>query len=160
MTSEFDGYAANYDNALNQGLSLSGEAKEYFVRERVRWVGGQLNALGAPVSRVLDYGCGTGGTSPELLGQLRARVVVGVDSSSESLDVARNAHTHPWLRFENTTDLQPAEEFDLVYCNGVFHQIEPDQRLESVRRRVNVCIDHDANSSPRASRWLSFLSPC
>jgi trans-aconitate methyltransferase len=58
---------------------------------------------------------------------------VGVDSSSESLDVARNALTHPRLRFENITDLQPAQEFDLAYCNGVFHHIEPDHRLDALR---------------------------
>jgi len=37
MESEFDDYAGNYDAALNQGLALSGEPKEYFARERVRW---------------------------------------------------------------------------------------------------------------------------
>ena len=49
---------------------------------------------------VLDYGCGTGGTSPELLEQLHARMVVGVDASRESLDVARKAHADPRLQFK------------------------------------------------------------
>ena len=81
MKSEFDDYAATYDDALNQGLSLSGESKEYFAQERVRWLAGRLAGLGVRSSRVLDYGCGTGGTSPELLERLQAQTVVGVDAS-------------------------------------------------------------------------------
>ena len=38
MKSEFDDYAGSYDAALNQGLALSGESKEYFAHERVRWL--------------------------------------------------------------------------------------------------------------------------
>jgi trans-aconitate methyltransferase len=132
MKSEFDTYATSYDSALNQGLSLSGESREYFAHERVRWLGTQLGALAAPVSRVLDYGCGTGSTSPELLDQLNARIVVGVDSSRESLDVARKTHAHLRLEFKSMTELEPSEEFDLAYCNGVFHHIEPEHRLDAL----------------------------
>ena len=32
MKSEFDDYAASYDTALNQGLSLSGEPKDTSLR--------------------------------------------------------------------------------------------------------------------------------
>ena len=105
MKSEFDDYAGNYDAALNQGLSLSGESKEYFAHERVRWLAARLADLGVQPSRVLDYGCGTGGTSPELLEQLHARLVVGVDASRDSLDVARKAHADPRLQFSTMSDL-------------------------------------------------------
>src|SRR5256885_15269054 len=92
MTSGFDDYAGNYDSALNEGLSLSGESKEYFAHERVRWLAARLSDLGVQPSHVLDYGCGTGGTSHELRAQLHARLVVGVDASRKSLDVPRQVH--------------------------------------------------------------------
>jgi SAM-dependent methyltransferase len=129
MTSGFDDYAGNYDSALNEGLSLSGESKEYFAHERVRWLAARLSDLGVQPSHVLDYGCGTGGTSPELLEQLHARLVVGVDASRESLDVARKAHAAPLLQFETMSELEPTGQFELAYCNGVFHHVEPEQRL-------------------------------
>jgi SAM-dependent methyltransferase len=132
MKSEFDDYAGNYDSALNQGLSLSGEPKEYFAQARVRWLAGRLSDLGVHPSRVLDYGCGTGGTSPELLEQLHARMVVGVDASRESLDVARTAHASARLQFETMSDLDPSGDFEVVYCNGVFHHVEPEQRLDAL----------------------------
>jgi SAM-dependent methyltransferase len=133
MKSEFDDYAGSYDSALNQGLSLSGESKEYFAHERVRWLAARLSDLGVQPSNVLDYGCGTGGTSRELLEQLHARRVVGVDASRESLDVARKVHTDPRLQFKTMSDLDPSGTFGVVYCNGVFHHVKPEQRLDALR---------------------------
>ena len=132
MKSEFDDYAGSYDSALNQGLSLSGESKSYFAHERVRWLAARLSDLAAPASRVLDYGCGTGDTSPELLEQLHATMVVGVDASRESLDLARTMHDHPRLEFKAMSDLEPSGAFDVAYCNGVFHHVEPERRLDAL----------------------------
>jgi SAM-dependent methyltransferase len=132
MKSEFDRYAETYDSALNRGLSLSGDPKEYFARERVRWLAARLADLGVNPCHVLDYGCGTGGTSPELLEQLHARMVVGVDASLESLDVARQAHTDPRLQFKNMNDFAPSGQFEVVYSNGVFHHVEPEERLNAL----------------------------
>lgn len=132
MKSAFDEYAGSYDRALNRGLALSGESKEYFARERVRWLAGRLSSLGVQARRVLDYGCGTGSTSPELLEQLHARTVVGVDASRESLDVARTTHADPRLQFKTVSELDPSAAFEVAYCNGVFHHVEPEQRLEAL----------------------------
>ena len=132
MNADFDDYAGNYDHALNRGLSLSGESKEYFAHERVRWLAARLSDLGAQHSHVLDYGCGTGGTSSELLEQLDARMVVGVDASRESLNVARRAHSDPRLQFKNMSDIEPSGQFEVAYCNGVFHHVEPEQRLDAL----------------------------
>ena len=43
MRSEFDAYAGSYDRALNCGLALSGDSKEYFACERVRWLAARLS---------------------------------------------------------------------------------------------------------------------
>ena len=55
--------AAEYDAMLNQGLSLTGEGKRFFLDGRVRDIQAQL---GAPPRRILDFGCGTGDTSAYL----------------------------------------------------------------------------------------------
>jgi SAM-dependent methyltransferase len=130
--SEFDDYAGTYDSALNRGLSLSGEPKEYFAHERVRWLAARLSDLGVNAGHVLDYGCGTGDTSPELLEQLHAGMVVGVDTSLESLAVARKAHADPRLQFKDMNDFEPSGQFEVVYTNGVFHHVEPEERLNAL----------------------------
>ena len=104
----------------------------------MRWLAGRLTGLGARSARVLDYGCGTGGTSPELLEQLHAQTVVGVDASRESLDVARKRHADPRLRFTAMSDLEPSGQFEVAYCNGVFHHVEPDQRLDALGLRPSL----------------------
>ena len=94
--------------------------------------GRTAGGLGAWSSRVLDYGCGTGGTSPELLERLGAQIVVGVDASGDSLDIARRTHVDPRLRFSTMIDLAPSGQFDVAYCNGVFHHVEPGERLDAL----------------------------
>lgn len=130
--SEFDSYAGNYDAALDRGLVLSGESKEYFACERVRWLARCLGELSAQPSRVLDYGCGTGAAAPELLRQLNATLVMGVDTSSDMVAVARRTHLDPRLQFATVDDSDRSTSFDLAYCNGVFHHIEPDARLDAL----------------------------
>src|SRR5262245_27858625 len=111
MKTTFDEYAGRYDSALNMGLSLSGESREYFAQARVDWLAGRLRERGAAPQQVLDFGCGTGDTCPELLHRLNARLVVGVDPSLESVATARRAHSNPRLRFEETAALEPSGQF-------------------------------------------------
>jgi len=124
----FDAYASTYDAALNRGLALSGESKEYFAHARIAWTAGRLAARAFRPQHVLDYGCGTGGSAPLLLEQFAAATVTGVDESIESIAEARREHTDAHFRFHSIDEQQPASQHDLVYCNGVFHHIEPALR--------------------------------
>lgn len=138
--SEFDVYAADYDTALNRGLSVSGEGKEYFARGRLRHVAGRLAAFGESPRRILDFGCGTGTATPFLLECWpEAQLILGTDISPASLEVARRAHGSERIRFELMNEFRPDGSFDLVYCNGVFHHIPPDQRQE-VLRYIRDCL--------------------
>jgi SAM-dependent methyltransferase len=132
MKAAFDEYANHYDAALNQGLSLSGESKDYFAKARVRWLSSRLHERGIWPQQVLDFGCGTGDTSPELLQGLNARLVVGIDPSLESIAAARKNHTDTCLQFEETRTFQPSGQFQLAYCNGVFHHIERERRADAL----------------------------
>jgi SAM-dependent methyltransferase len=132
MSSEFDAYALQYDEALEKGLSISGESKEHFARERVRWTARRLAEFGARPRRLLDFGCGTGGTGGELLQQLGAEVVVGADVSRKILAIARRDHPDPRLEFRTIQDVEASGPFDVAYCNGVFHHIEPARRPEAL----------------------------
>jgi SAM-dependent methyltransferase len=131
---QFDVYASGYDTALNQGLSLSGESKEFFASARVLWLADRLAEWNARPARVLDFGCGTGGTSPVLLQTLHAREVLGIDPSPDMVAVARRAHDHPRLSFSTIDEMPDDSTFDLAYCNGVFHHIPPAQRAETLAR--------------------------
>lgn len=127
--SEFDTFATDYDDALNQGLKYSGEAKEYFADGRVRWLRRRLGTALVAKGRCLDYGCGTGTAAPFLLEHLGVDRVVGVDLSEESLGIARTQYGGSACEFHPLQALENMENvFDLAYCNGVFHHIPPAER--------------------------------
>ena len=126
---EFDQFAGDYDAALNEGLKFSGEAKEFFAENRVKWFKGRLGDALKPGCRCLDYGCGTGTATPYLMETLGLAQLTGVDLSEESLAMARKDHGSPQVNFQPLAALRDLpDEFDLGYCNGVFHHIPPAER--------------------------------
>jgi SAM-dependent methyltransferase len=131
-TSEFDGFADNYDQALQNGLSLSGERKDFFANGRVNILARLLVAR--PFPRILDYGCGTGSATPYLHAMPNVSAVIGVDISDKSLDRARATYRQPHVEFHNLSTLSQLGSFDLAFCNGVFHHIPISERSEAVNQ--------------------------
>jgi SAM-dependent methyltransferase len=135
---EFDAFAQDYDQALNQGLSISGEDKNYFARGRLQWLARRLNKHDEHPRRILDFGCGTGSSTPffsECLGDVQH--VLGTDVSEQSLTVARRDHggtgTAGRAEFRLMSDWAPDGSMDLAFCNGVFHHIPIAERPACVK---------------------------
>ncbi len=129
---EFDQYASDYDAALAQGLSVSGEDKLYFAQRRVEWLAGCLQSLGVRPKRVMDFGCGTGAATPFLLDVLGGETLMGVDTSDMSLQVARRTFNSGREQFALFDEYQPSGDTDLVFCNGVFHHIPVTERAAAL----------------------------
>ncbi len=128
----FDIYAEDYDTALARGISVSGEEKDYFVRRRIEWLRDCLKLVSAPVKTLMDFGCGTGSSAPFFFDILGVEHFVGTDQSPKSLDVARRDHGSEHAQFFLFDEYQPRGQFDLVFCNGVFHHIPPAGRTEAI----------------------------
>jgi SAM-dependent methyltransferase len=129
---QFDRFATSYDEALQQGLAVSGESKEYFASGRIQFLKTCLDKLTFTPSLAFDFGCGTG-TSVPLLHQLPGvKKVTGTDLSAESIAQAQQLHAHPDRQFVPLDDFKPAGDFDLAFCNGVFHHIPIAERAEAV----------------------------
>jgi SAM-dependent methyltransferase len=155
----FDEYADDYESALGQGLAATGEGSAHFARERVRWLARCLDQLGRAPRRILDFGCGTGGSVVHLLGLGPAVRVVGVDPSPESIAVAAARHRDTAATFhvlpgpgdgaaQDGAAPEPAsfetigggQGFDLVFTNGVLHHIRPPDRPAVIRRLRAVLV--------------------
>jgi len=130
--SEFDAFAEDYDGALEQGLSVSGENKDYFAQGRIKWVAKCLQRHGVRPSGVMDYGCGTGTSVPLLSGLPGVQSVTGIEVSSASIAVARRLHAATGASFAMPTEFAAHGAVDLAFCNGVFHHIPPPQRADAV----------------------------
>jgi SAM-dependent methyltransferase len=124
---EFDAWVEGYDEELRRGMALSGETPDFYAGERVSFLAACLRELGHHPGAVLDYGCGMGSTSTHLARLLAPATLVGVDESCESVKrAARDFGASAW--FMPLQDLPPEPRFDVVYCSGVLHHIQPDGR--------------------------------
>lgn len=130
---EFDSFAADYDAALEAGIGISGENKEYFARNRVAWLEGWLRRKGFQPRSVIDFGCGTGAAMPHLLRLPGVSQVWGLDVSRELLEVARRQHAAERLEFMPLAEHSARGDTDLVFCNGVFHHIPPAERAGALQ---------------------------
>lgn len=129
--SEFDAYASDYDAALDKGLKLTGEPKEYFASHRISWLKQRLNNVSASAHRTLDFGCGTGTSCTYLLEGFGLSQYLGYDPSASSISEARADNSDARASFEHAAEAVPAETFDLAFTNGVFHHIPPEHRAEA-----------------------------
>ena len=130
--SGFDHYANDYDAALAEGLSASGEGKDYFCRGRVLWLANCLRRLQEKPQAVMDFGCGTGSATPYLIDLIGARSTLGLDNSAKSIELARRLFGSENVSFLPLNDYEPHGDVDLVYCNGVFHHIPLEQRSRAI----------------------------
>ncbi|RYD35714.1 MAG: class I SAM-dependent methyltransferase [Verrucomicrobiaceae bacterium] len=124
---DFDTSAATYDEQLQRGLSISGENKEFFASQRMQWLRRRLAGLGFQVRDCLDFGCGTGTSTPYFFDCLNATSLVGADPSEASLEIARLDWKSLAASYVQPEALS-AESVDFAFCNGVFHHIDPVHR--------------------------------
>lgn len=129
---EFDRFAEDYDAALERGISVSGEGKDFFARGRVCWLKRELERRAFRPARILDFGCGTGSATPHLLGLPGAEHLRGVDVSAGSIAVAQRTHGAARAVFSTGDAFAPDASYDLAFCNGVFHHIPLAERAGAV----------------------------
>ena len=134
-TASFDAYAHNYDAAIQTGLRITGEDKDFFARARLDKTSSTIARLfpGSARTKAVDFGCGIGDGAAMLQEKLGFEALLGVDVSAESLIVAETRHRQAGIEFALISDRPPTPDADLVHCNGVFHHIPPEQRSGSLQ---------------------------
>lgn len=132
MRTVFDEYAIDYGQTLEKGISVSGEDQIFFARARVKWLHKCLRNYDAAPGLVLDFGCGTGTSTPFLL-EPHGSQLIGIDTSEQSLECARTANNSERSQFMLARDYQPDGTVDFAFCNGVFHHTPPGERGSSLR---------------------------
>jgi len=106
-----------------------------FAGPRLRPALDLLGQVGADDPAVVyDLGCGPGNLTPFLKGRWPGARIVGVDSSDQMLDRARDAHPaadNPgveWLKAD-LTDWRPDAETDIIYSNAALQWVAGHETL-------------------------------
>ena len=129
---EFDKSARRYEALFKPWLRIAGSSREYFARSRLKWLSHLLSEQAITPRRVMDFGCGTGMSLPLLVDILHAKQVIGLDTSEESLAVARESVGSRPVELVTPAKYLPQQDLDLVFCNGVFHHIPVVERSAAV----------------------------
>lgn len=134
MTDEtnFDEYSEDYDSALAESLSATGENKDFYARGRIAWVAKCLKNLKTQPLAAMDFGCGIGTATPYLLELLKVESVLGIDASVRCLEIAERTWASGQIRFALLDQYQSRQEIDFAYTNGVFHHIPEAKRASAV----------------------------
>src|SRR5688500_17827233 len=126
---EFDHLADNYKESISPWVRITGENIEFYAQSRIKWVAKQLKEMKIHPQKIMDFGCGVGLAVPFLLEEFGSNIqIVGVDVSSDSLEIARSKYSSPNISFQSLDHYIPDQSVDLVYCNGVFHHIPLNER--------------------------------
>jgi trans-aconitate 2-methyltransferase len=156
-------------------LSWKPEVYLNFAAYRARPVADLLPRLHPPDDGALyDLGCGPGNVTIKLKARWPARAVIGVDSSPEMLDAARQKHGADGIAWEHG-DIgrwQPSSPAGMIFANAALHWVPDHESLFphlaqclapggvlavqmplGQRARYHTCIDETA----QAPRWRERL---
>lgn len=123
----FDAVAARYEEELSEGLAVTGEDSAFYARGRISALYSTLSPESRKsVQKILDFGCGVGGSRKYFYEFWPDAEYVGFDPSEASLKVAAKRHLQPKTAW--TLSSAGLVNFDLVFTNGVFHHILPKER--------------------------------
>jgi ubiquinone/menaquinone biosynthesis C-methylase UbiE len=134
---DFDQYAADYDRTIDRAIRVSGETVQYFAALRAQMLAAAVGSdADRTPHRILDFGCGTGNLTREVAKLFVTSTLTGTDASAESLAQARARTNSSQIAYVVTPSGELAFEprsFDVAYAQGVFHHIEPNDRLHWAR---------------------------
>ena len=106
-----------------ESASLS-EIKE--VLKQVSWKG----------KKVLDVGCGTGLFA--FNAAKKGAIVLGIDFSTEAIQIAQSQYVHKNLKFEATDVNKIKDKFDVIVSNGTLeHMDNPLKTLRLLKNHLN-----------------------
>jgi len=126
---EFELSREEYEKQLMRGVSLSGQNRDYFIRWRIKIT---KSLLKEEPKRILDFGCGEGASFPFLKDAFFGAEYEGFEPSNCLIESAKKIYQQMGAKFCTAWDEITKDGFDLIYTNGVFHHIKPEERIETL----------------------------
>lgn len=135
----FDEYASDYAQTVNAAIAASGEDSAYFAELKAKLA---AEELGPGTKRVLDFGCGVGGSTRALAGVITDSRFTGYDVSAESIRQAqaRGGERLAFVSGAEGDSALPFGEgaFDAAFTACVFHHVDRDAHARWARELKRV----------------------
>lgn len=135
---QFDQFAGDYKQVLDQSIAVSGEDSSYFAEYKAQYLARILGSTFA--GKVLDFGCGVGLLSSFLKKHLPSARLDGFDVSNESLARVEQALSTAGV-FTSDEHLL-ACDYDVIVTANVMHHVIPGDRSRMVTNLVNRLATH------------------
>jgi len=137
----FDEHAEGYRKTHDNAIKLSGANSHYFSEYKIKEILKHENP--EKKYRILDFGCGDGNSSYFIHKHFPNSEIIGIDVSSQSIDIAINKKIPncQFIAFEGLDLPFENEEFDIVFTSMVFHHISHDLHcriLESIVSKLRI----------------------
>ena len=165
---DFDKHSNTYDEDLEKGLVLSGESASYFANGRVDSVKCYLDSKNQRIESIIEFGCGSGNNIHFLRKYFPQACICGLDLSSESLAVCNKRYaTLPTTesRLKKSFCILRPPPVDLVFVNGVFHHIHPEDHgvnldyIQSILKPSGLLVIFENNPFNPGARWVMSRIP-
>ncbi len=158
MSEEFDAHAGTYCEVLDKSVCCAGENSAYFAEYKIRDLHYELAGCGVDTRarlRLLDFGCGVGGSTRHASSYFEQAELMGVDVSEESLNFARSNYENIAKFFMLTGGDLPTEvcALDAAYAMCAFHHIDETihvDLLSKVRSRLKPGVHADILSTEQS----------
>jgi SAM-dependent methyltransferase len=119
---KFDAYASDYERLHAESVAVTGEETDYFSRYKVDCL---VRAGVEPDARILDFGCGIGNVTEQLVD--RYRNVHGFEPSSLSAEKAQQRARSATIHAD--WESVPRGSFSVAILSCVLHHVPPAERL-------------------------------
>jgi SAM-dependent methyltransferase len=137
---DFDNYADNYDEIMNNQLSSFEDDVSYFAEYKIIETKKRLETL---PNKILDFGCGVGRNINFIEKHFENAKLFGCDISSKSIQQARREIKNATF-FELGNDLI-SEKFDLIFISNVFHHIAVNERQNVIKDQIIPLLNDNGN---------------
>lgn len=127
---DFDNFANEYENILDEQLDFFGEENSYFAEYKLKLV---KDTIGFQPKNILEFGCGIGRNLKFFSKYFPDANIYACDISEKSLEIARKENPDVKIFLLNENEVKNfSGKFDLVFVSCVFHHIKPELRKGSI----------------------------
>jgi len=119
---DFDEYASDYDQLLNDVISITGVKGDYFNEYKVKELRSDIDY--EPKS-ILDFGCGNGRSVVHFRSYFPQSQLFGIDVSEESIGIAKKMDIDnvEFSSFDGQKLPYSSASMNVVFTSMVFHHI-------------------------------------